>query len=45
MEDYIWYWIKGETKFYTRRESEAEKAMRDGILVMGKKLKPTIMRF
>ena len=45
MEDFIWYWTKGDTKFFTRKSSDAEKAMRDGVLVMGKKCKPSIMRF
>lgn len=45
MSDYIWYWTKGDTKFYTRRSSDAEKAMRAGVLVMGKRLKPSIMKF
>ena len=45
MEDYLWYWMKGDTKFYTRKESDAEKAMKEGILVMGKKLKPSIMKY
>ena len=45
MNDYIWYWRKGDTKFYTRQSVEAEKAMRNGVLVMGKKLKPAIIKF
>ena len=45
MEDYIWYWNKGNAKIYTRSVSDAEKAMRSGSLVMGKKLKPTITKY
>jgi hypothetical protein len=45
MNDYIWYWKKGDTTFFTRKSSEAEKVMRNGHLVMGKKVKPSILKF
>ena len=45
MTEFMWYWTKGDMTFYTRKASEAEKVMKDGHLVLGKKLKPSIMRF
>jgi hypothetical protein len=45
MNEYIWYWTKGNTKFFTRNPSEAEKVMKDGVLVLGKRVKPLISRY
>jgi hypothetical protein len=45
MTEFIWYWTKGKTTFYTRMVSEAEKVMKDGHLVFAKRLKPSIMRY
>jgi hypothetical protein len=45
MSDFIWYWTKGKTTFYTRNTSEAEKMMKNGYLVFGKKLKPSFLKF
>ena len=45
MDDFIWHWTKGNTKVFTRDSTVAEKAMRNGMLVIGKKLRPRIMRY
>jgi hypothetical protein len=45
MTEFIWYWKKGNAKVFTKNTDVAEKAMKDGKLVMGMKIKPTIMRF
>ena len=45
MTEFIWYWKKGNTKVFTKNTDVAEKAMKDGKLVMGMKIKPAILRF
>ena len=45
MSDYIWYWTKGNSKVYTKNAEVAEKAMKEGMLIMGKKIKPTIIKY
>ena len=45
MADFIWCWKKGEAKFFTRKSSEAQKVMNDGFLVIGKIIKPSILKF
>ena len=45
MSDFIWYWSKGNSKIYTKKTEVAEKAMKDGLLVMGMKLKPNVIRY
>ena len=45
MTDFIWYWTKGNSRFFTRNTQIAEKAMKQGILVMGRKVKPNIIKF
>ena len=40
MSDFIWHWTKGSSKIYTKNIEVAEKAMKEGILIMGTKLKP-----
>jgi len=45
MTDFMWYWTKGNSRFFTRNVKAAEKAMKDGILVMGRKVKPNIIKF
>jgi hypothetical protein len=42
MSEIIWHWTKGEKKIYTRRTDLAEKALKDGILVMGVLIKAPI---
>ena len=34
MSDVVWHWRKGDKRIYTRRDDVAERAMRDGFLVM-----------
>ncbi len=45
MSDFIWYWSKGNSKVYTKDTDEAERAMKKGILVMGKKIRPNIIKY
>ena len=45
MTEFIWYWTKGNSKVYTKKTEIAEKAMKEGKLVMGMKVKPNIFKF
>lgn len=45
MSEFIWYWTKGNTKVYTKNTDVAEKAMKDGMLVMGVRPKPSIIKY
>jgi len=45
MSEFIWYWTKGERRIYTRNTEIAEKALKDGMLVMGMRVKPSIQKF
>lgn len=45
MTEFIWYWTKGNSRFFTRNTKIAEKAMKDGILVLGRRVKPNIIKF
>jgi hypothetical protein len=45
MSEFIWHWKKGSSKFYTRDIEVAEKAMKEGKLVMGMKVKPNIIKY
>ena len=44
MSEFIWYWTKGERRIYTRNTEIAEKALKDGMLVMGMRVKPSIQK-
>ena len=44
MAEFIWHWTKGNKKIYTKRIDIAEKAMREGFLVLGVKAKPRIFK-
>ncbi len=44
MYEFIWHWTKGNKKIYTRRIDIAEKAMKEGFMVMGIKKKPRIFK-
>lgn len=44
MYEFVWHWTKGNKKIYTRRTDVAEKAMREGFLVMGVREKPHIFK-
>jgi hypothetical protein len=45
MSEFVWYWTKGSSKVYTKNTEVAEKALKDGMLVMGMKLKPSIVKY
>lgn len=45
MTEFIWQWRKGDSKIYTRKVEIAEKAMKEGSLVVGKKLKPNVVKY
>jgi hypothetical protein len=45
MSDFIWYWNKGSRTIYTKNTDIAEKAMKDGLLVMGKKIRTNIIKY
>jgi len=45
MSEYIWYWTKGNSKVYTKNTEVAEKAMKEGMFVMGIKEKPSIIKY
>jgi hypothetical protein len=45
MSEFIWYWTKGNSKVYTRNTEVAEKAMREGKLVMGVRPRPNIIKY
>jgi len=40
MTDFIWWWSEGDKKIFTRNIEVAEKAMKEGLLVMGMKPRP-----
>ena len=44
MSEFVWHWTKGNNKVYTRKTDVAEKAMKDGALVIGVKTKPHILK-
>jgi hypothetical protein len=43
MSDFVWYWTEGSSKIYTKNIELAEKAMKEGILIMGFKSNPNII--
>ena len=45
MTDFIWHWTKGNSRFFTRNTKVAEKAMKEGKLVMGMRVKPNIIKY
>jgi hypothetical protein len=40
MAEFIWHWTKGNKKVYTTQVDVAEKALKDGFLVMGAFVNP-----
>lgn len=44
MYEFVWHWTKGNKKIFTRRVDVAEKAMKEGFLVMGIRKKPHIFK-
>ncbi len=45
MAEFIWYWSKGNSKIFTRKTEVAEKALKDGKLVLGKEVKTNIIKY
>lgn len=45
MAEFVWHWTSGEKKIYTRKTEVAERAMKDGMLVMGMRVKPKIVKY
>jgi len=45
MAELIWHWTNGNKKIFTKKTDVAEKAMREGMLVMGIKAKPEIIKY
>ena len=45
MSEFIWHWTRGDSKIYTRKTDVAEKAMKEGMLVMGIRTKPKIIKY
>ena len=45
MSEFIWHWTKNNKKIYTKRIDIAEKAMKEGLFVMGIRAKPKIIRY
>ena len=45
MSEFIWHWTKGNSKIYTKKTDIAERAMKEGMLVMGIRAKPNIVRY
>ena len=45
MSEFVWYWTKGNSKVYTKNTEVAEKAMKEGKLVLGMKVKPNIIKY
>ena len=45
MSEFVWYWTKGNIKVYTKKTDIADKAMKEGKLVMGMRVKPEILKF
>jgi hypothetical protein len=40
MTDFVWWWSEGNIKIFTRNIEVAERAMKEGMLVMGMKSRP-----
>jgi hypothetical protein len=38
MSEFLWHWTKGNKKIYTTKVDDAERAMKEGFLVMGARL-------
>jgi len=45
MSEFIWHWRNGNKRIYTKKTEIAEKAMKDGMLVMGIRIKPNIIKY
>lgn len=45
MSEFVWHWTNGNKKVYTKNIEIAERAMREGMLVMGIRVKPNIVEY
>jgi hypothetical protein len=45
LSEFLWHWKKGNSKIYTKKSDVAEKAMKDGVFVVGIRIKPKILKF
>jgi len=45
MSEFIWYWNNGNKKIFTKNTEVAEKALKEGIPIFGKKITPDIMKY
>lgn len=45
MDEFIWHWNQGNTTVFTRDENRAEKAMKNGLLVFGEKIRSNIIQY
>ncbi len=45
MTQLIWHWTKGNSKFFTKKKDVAEKAIKEGLTVIVKKIKPNIIKY
>jgi len=45
MSEFIWYWNNGNRKIFTKNTETAEKALKKGIPIFGKKIMPDITRY
>ena len=45
LSEFIWHWTNGNKRIYTKKTEIAEKAMKEGMLVMGTRLKPAIAKY
>ena len=45
MSEFIWHWTKGNSKVYTKNTEVAEKAMKEGMLVIGMRTKPDVVKY
>ena len=43
MSEFIWYWKEGNSKIYTKSLEDAEKAMKQGLFIMGMKINPDLI--
>ncbi len=45
MSEFVWHWTNGSNKIYTKKTDVAERAMKEGMLVMGVRVKPSIVKY
>ena len=45
MSEFIWHWTSGNSRVYTKKVEVAERAMKEGNLVMGIREKPRILKY